>query len=175
MKNRIWNSFLLLLRMILLLLSAVGIVLFLPSLAGFQSYAVLSGSMEPAIHTGSIVYIDSNKRTPEAGDVITYRLGKINVTHRVKNIRENGFYETGGDANELSDAEYVSKEQILGIVCWTIPYLGYLVMYLRTINGMISIGILISLYVCMKSIEKESESERRADWESVENEDEKNE
>lgn len=145
-KNRIWNLFLLVLRMILWSVSVLGLSLFLPSLAGIRTYAVLSGSMEPEILTGSVVFVNSHERTPEIGDVITYQMGQIKVTHRVKKIHEEG-YETAGDANELSDGEYVTEAQILGTVLFSIPYLGYLILYLKSFPGLMLCAFLVLLYV----------------------------
>ena len=44
---------------------------------------VLSGSMEPGIKTGGIVFTDTTQVEPEPGDIITYKLGETFVTHRV--------------------------------------------------------------------------------------------
>ena len=60
---------------------------------------VLSGSMEPKIHTGSICFI--NKKVPydkiKTGDIIAFKAGKNTmVTHRVISVTNAGF-ETKGD------------------------------------------------------------------------------
>lgn len=151
MQNGIWKKILLLLRIIFGMFTVLGLVMILPLLGGIRTYAVLSGSMEPAIHTGSIVFVDSNDRTPEKGDVITYQIGELKVTHRVKEIYENG-YETAGDANKLSDGELVSREQILGCVCFSIPYLGYLVLYMRSAQGIFICFFLILMYAFIKCL-----------------------
>lgn len=106
--------------------------------------------------------MNSYEKTPAPGDVITYQLGEVNVTHRVKKQNEDGTYETKGDANELSDAEYVSEEQILGTVCGTVPYLGYLVMQLRSGQGIQILIFLFLVYVCAEYLEERNQEERRA-------------
>lgn len=59
--------------------------LFVPKMLGYDEYAVLSGSMEPGIPVGAIVY-DKNFAASEAreGAVVTYQLpaGTL-VTHRI--------------------------------------------------------------------------------------------
>ena len=74
----------------LLLLAIVVIMcipLAVPRLFGFQTYAIVSGSMEPEIPVGSIVY--AKKAEPTAvtpGDVIVFYGGHDSaavVTHRV--------------------------------------------------------------------------------------------
>ena len=42
--------------LILIILAALAALLLVPRLVGYQTYAVLSGSMEPEISVGSIVY-----------------------------------------------------------------------------------------------------------------------
>ena len=66
----------------LLLLSA----LILPPFLGIKVNAVISGSMEPVIPTGSVVYIsEAPFEEIQEGDVITFRLkeSNIQVTQRV--------------------------------------------------------------------------------------------
>ena len=62
--------------------------LFVPKMLGYDEYAVLSGSMEPKIPVGAIVY-DKNFAASEAreGAVVTYQLpaGTL-VTHRVSTL-----------------------------------------------------------------------------------------
>lgn len=152
---------LLFLRIFFWSIAAAGIILFFLSLTGLKSYVVLSGSMEPVIHTGSVVLVNSHQKTPEKGEVITYRLGKMNVTHRVKEIRAEG-YETAGDANEISDGEYVSEKQVLGTVCFCIPYLGYALVWLRSGRGLMTCGICLLLYVCLMNYVEKKEKERYA-------------
>lgn len=62
--------------------------LFVPKMLGYDEYAVLSGSMEPGIPVGAIVY-DKNFAASEAreGAVVTYQLpaGTL-VTHRIISV-----------------------------------------------------------------------------------------
>ena len=62
--------------------------LFVPKMLGYDEYAVLSGSMEPGIPVGAIVY-DKNFTGSEAreGAVVTYQLpaGTL-VTHMIISV-----------------------------------------------------------------------------------------
>ncbi len=91
----------------------------------FRLDVVMSGSMEPAIPTGSLV-ISSRivKSSYEVGDIIIYRDDQQNILHRIVSIEED--YITKGDANENEDFLPVSYEQIVGHYLFHIPYLGYL-------------------------------------------------
>ena len=91
---------------------------------------VLSGSMEPGIKTGGIVFTDTTQVEPEPGDIITYKLGETFVTHRVIR-KEKEKYITKGDANDREDALPVSESQIRGTVVFALPWLGYLAALLK--------------------------------------------
>lgn len=107
--------------------AAIGVALFLLPIWGIRADVVLSGSMEPALKTGSIVFTDTGRTLPEIGDIITYRLGNSYVTHRVIRKTEEGFV-TKGDANGAEDSAYVRESQIEGLVIFSVPVLGYAVL-----------------------------------------------
>ena len=85
--------------------------------------------MEPAIKTGSIIYIgpykDSESVSP--GDIISFRIGDVTVTHRVVSVDpENGTVSTKGDSNRVPDPEPVPLDSVEGKVRFHIPVIGYL-------------------------------------------------
>ena len=96
---------------------------------GIHPYAVTSGSMEPAIQTGSLVLA---KETPfkelEIGEVITFMIGKDQtVTHRITAVDSKAHkFTTKGDANNTEDARRVSYKNVVGKVILHIPKAGYL-------------------------------------------------
>ena len=69
-------------------LALMAAALVVPPLLGYQSMAVLSGSMEPKIGVGAIVYAkEVDVAELETDDIITYRLtGNTMVTHRIVEI-----------------------------------------------------------------------------------------
>lgn len=110
--------------------AAVASVFVVPGMFGIRPYIVQSGSMEPAVHTGAVAFVNTRAREPHTGDIVTYRLdgpdGKeILVTHRVTSAG-NGIYTTKGDANNTEDLSVVSREQIVGTYVFQIPKAGYL-------------------------------------------------
>src|SRR5579862_9301200 len=91
---------------------AVVVLLGLPLGAEFmgdKAYVVMSGSMEPAIHTGSVVVAQpAAPETLKVGDVIVYNLPKVSesITHRIIELKDDGGkpgFVTKGDANGGSD------------------------------------------------------------------------
>ena len=124
----------------------VGIKLF-----KFQIYTVLSGSMEPNYHVGSVIYVKTiNHKELKKGDVITFKLeGDTNATHRIIEIvKENDNsikFRTKGDANESADSKLVEPQDIRGKVIFTIPILGYITANISRPPGnivMIAIGLM---------------------------------
>lgn len=92
----------------------------LPSAFGIKPAIVLSGSMEPTIQTGDLVFIHETDAAPQVGDVICYMTSEGSaVTHRVTQITTdsdgNVQYITQGDANNTEDSVPVSLGQIEGI------------------------------------------------------------
>lgn len=132
---------------LLIVLFALAVLLIGPSLLGMKSFAVLSGSMEPKIPVGSIVFVDEvEPATLQMGDVITYNLsGSTMVTHRVVDVDiENQSIITKGDANEVEDGAPVSFSQVVGKMKMHVPYLGYISIYIRTPLGIAAAcGVLI--------------------------------
>ena len=94
---------------------------------------VLTGSMEPAISAGDvIVTLPITKKTPQINDVIAYQAKRFNgenvavFSHRIiDGDIENGFI-VKGDANKSPDPQKPKAEDILGVVLFTIPFIGNL-------------------------------------------------
>jgi signal peptidase len=103
-----------------------------PIKGGYKTFIVLSGSMEPKIHTGSIVIVKPENNY-QVGDVITFNENnKLNtpVTHRIAGIKEDkgeSFYTTKGDANDSPDLQEVKGGEIIGKVLFSVPLVGYAV------------------------------------------------
>jgi len=129
---------------VLALLGAVAILIVnaFPGLVGAEySFTVMSGSMEPTIPIGSVVFVqDVSAADIEEGDVITFSKGRgtIPTTHRVVEVHrsENSVrFVTKGDANENRDPEPVYRSDLVGTVSFTIPYVGYLSVFASSRAG----------------------------------------
>lgn len=130
-------------------LAIIAAVLILPRCFGYINLAVLSGSMEPEISVGSIVFTkEADPELLKVGDIVTYRLsGNTMVTHRViENDKTAKQLITQGDANETADASPVTYENVVGKVAMHLPLLGYLSIYIKTPLGIAAIcGFLVVL------------------------------
>ena len=134
---------------ILLILGVILLMLpsFFPRALGIQVFNVLSGSMEPTIPVGSMIFVkpmDAEKI--DSGDVIAFYSNGVVVTHRVMENRqlENRFV-TKGDANDLEDRQKVQYSELLGKVVLHIPMLGDVTAHLTTPLGKV---YLFALLLC---------------------------
>lgn len=151
--------------MILFCLVMIGILVafsFFPIPGNYKIYTVLSGSMEPAIHTGSLIFVKPQGDYNE-GDIVTRNTKdkKATVTHRIiVKAEEKGeiYFKTKGDANDGEDTEKIAQEEIIGKSFLAIPLLGYPVSYAKTTQGLILLIIIpaiIIIYDEARKIEKE--------------------
>lgn len=155
MLHRICN---ILSTIILVVLAVAAAMLILPNLTGFKCMAVLSGSMEPEISVGSIVYVKEVDAVElQAGDIISYSVGEeAVVTHRIESVdREQSQFTTKGDANDVADGSPVDFSRVIGRVIYHIPLLGYITIYAKTplgITGLCVIIIVILLLMFLPDI-----------------------
>ena len=138
--TKIWNLItgLLVTAVLVLALLLAGVRVF-----GLQVFTVLSGSMEPAYHTGSVIYVkDVDYRELGEGDPITFMLNENTVaTHRIVGVVPDEKdpsvirYRTKGDANDAEDGALVHYKNVIGTPVFTIPYLGYVANYIQNPPG----------------------------------------
>ena len=117
-------------------------------LVGLTPYTVLSGSMEPNYHVGSLVYIrETDPTTLQVDDPVTYRMTDgTTVTHRVYEVLEQDgrpAYRTKGDANDDPDGPLLTPDRVMGRPVFTIPLLGYVSVFVQNPPGS-----LITVVVC---------------------------
>ena len=122
---------------------ALAILLVGVRLVGLTPYTVLSGSMEPAYHVGSLIYVRPiDAQDIEVGTPLTFTVsdGSLVATHRVVEIiTENGetLYITKGDANDVTDPP-LKYSRVIGSPVFSIPFLGYFSTWLQSGAGVIA-------------------------------------
>ena len=136
-----------------ILLAGIVLITYLPGVIGFKSYRVLSASMEPEYHVGSLVYVKQvDVDSINTGDVITFHISESNlVTHRVveKDSIRGGFI-TKGDANEVNDGGLVTYDSVVGKVMFDIPLLGYVSSFMSSLYGKC---VVIGVFIVMMALE----------------------
>lgn len=132
------------------------LILAMPRFTGISCFAVTSGSMEPKIPTGSAVYVTERAfEDIKKGDVITFTLNHTDtvVTHRVWDVEKGSrSFKTKGDANEQPDAGEVSYENVLGVVCFSVPGLGYPAFLAGSWMGKVILGAILVWLLAMHAI-----------------------
>ena len=167
--KKIWNviSTVLVALVVLLALLLVG-----ARVVGLQVFTVLSGSMEPTYHTGSLIYVKKvDPYTIEEGQPITFMLNENTIaTHRVVGIVPDEEdptvirFRTKGDANDAEDGGLVHYKNVIGTPVFSIPYLGYVADYIQHPPGMyvaISAGAVLLLLVFIPDIFADSNGEEK--------------
>ncbi|NLM21614.1 MAG: signal peptidase I [Peptococcaceae bacterium] len=131
-----------------------------PKILGNYMFIVLSGSMNPTFDARSMVFVKPiDSEQIKEGDIITFKgqgSSESLTTHRVVEIRETPTGErefvTKGDANDVNDPYPISAEKVVGRVTIAIPYLGALLSYAQTKQGIMILliipgGLLILLQI----------------------------
>ena len=127
--------------------SVLAVLMVVPSLLGYERYVIVSGSMEPTLPVGSVVY---DEVVPvddiEVGDIITFvpppEFGIDDpVTHRVVQVSTveedrshpgERLFRTKGDNNEEVDPwRMVLDGPDQARVAHHVPYVGYFYMALQ--------------------------------------------
>lgn len=124
----------------------------IPSLAGYGTGIITSGSMEPTLMTGDMVLI--RKKHPgqrySAGDIVVYwnpDKDKL-IIHRIaridKNSPDGSLIICKGDANQHEDKP-ISMDQLKGKIIQRIPKAGRFAEFVKTPAGIASMSALMGL------------------------------
>ena len=125
-------------------------------LGSYRVLHVLTGSMAPAIHAGSLLVIEEVPFSHIAvGDIITYYPSLTQetlLTHRVVSIdQDSQQFITRGDVNDFDDPNPVGYRQLAGRFVFAVPFLGALLSLLQTPFGMVSV---VAVYILVLVIPK---------------------
>jgi len=124
----------------------------LPYAFGGRSYTVMSGSMEPRIHTGDVVA--EEKIAPSdmrSGDIVTFQDPDVRgrmITHRVRSVREHDgtvSVVTKGDANTTVERWTIPVGGHVGRVRYRVAHVGYALVFARSAPGKLLLIVLPAL------------------------------
>ena len=126
---------------VVLIMILAAFTLFAPHF-GWRVDTVFSGSMEPQLKVGGLVVtrpVAAEDIT--VGDTITFYspLSEQLTSHRVIAVEEGPpfYFRTEGNGNEDTDPFIVPSENVVGKVCFHIPYLGYVTQFVKTPLGLL--------------------------------------
>lgn len=119
----------------------------LSSIAGYSVLEVVSGSMEPTIHVGDMIIINTNDKDYSVDDIITFcDINGSFVTHRIISMSDSEIV-TKGDFNDSQD-EPISTDKIVGKYVTRIPSGGKVISAFKSPFTMIMI-LIIGILVCI--------------------------
>lgn len=123
-------------------------------------WATVGGfSMEPTLETGTLVIlcpVPSNV-TSLLGRVVVYYHDGEYIIHRVIQIYESGdtyYITTKGDANQIADPWETPIDQVYGVVCFGVQYIGLITLALRKLPTLLlAIVVLVILWLILNEVE----------------------
>ena len=157
--------------MALALVIALAVVSFAPRAFGYMPFAVLSGSMEPELPVGSMVFVHQVDPTNIAvGDNATfYRSDGAVVTHQVYEVdlwrRRSARRESqqkcrwNHRARRRADAFFTRDRRRF----FCVPYLGFVNAYCTTMPGLLVVVAVLALLVAASIVLDRMVSDEPAD------------
>jgi len=126
----------------IIVLMTAAVLTFLAPRFGWGVDAVFSGSMEPQLKVGGVVITRPVQAEDiKVGEIITFYspLSEKLTSHRVIAVEDGSSFDfrTKGDANEDADPFIVPAQNVVGKVCFHIPYLGYVAQFVKTRLGLL--------------------------------------
>ncbi|MHA1886288.1 MAG: signal peptidase I [Promethearchaeota archaeon] len=132
---------------------------------------VISGSMEPNLHKGDLLFLKGRDAEDirngtivgKEGDIIVFDARGIPgwihapndpIVHRVIDKKyDNGwFFLTKGDANVNPDSEWVPETKIIGVVVGRIPYIGWVKIILTDSGLLIPLLVIVSFLLVISIV-----------------------
>jgi signal peptidase len=156
---------------------------------------VVSGSMEPQIHKGDLLFVMG--REPENikngtiidkdGDIIVFNAQGLwpsapiePIVHRVIDkyqVGDTWYFRTKGDANSIPDGAPIPESRVIGVVVGGIPYIGWVKIFLTDSGLLIPLLVIISVLLIIsivrdiyKGDDDEQDEKNKDELESTEGE-----
>lgn len=156
--QRAWNIFL---AICVVIAAALAVAFAGVRLIGLTPYAVLTGSMEPELPVGSLIFVRSvDPADIQVGDDITFKLQSGSLaTHQVWKVdtAAQTFYTQGiankdQDGNIMHDGAPVAWSNVVGSPVFCIPYLGYINRFCTTPPGMYILVAAVALVIAVSIV-----------------------
>ncbi len=129
---------------LLYILILIYLLIFVPSFFGHKPLVVVSGSMQPVLKVGGILYYEeTNIKDFKKDDILVFELNDHTISHRIVDIKDD-YFITKGDANSSVDSYEVYHSQVIGKgTNWSIPYLGYYADFIYTHKYLLFLSIIL--------------------------------
>jgi signal peptidase I len=116
---------------LILFIIGLGFIYVVP---GYSFSVVKSGSMSPTFNTGDVIITGPVASNIKPGTILMYQHGTDTITHRVLSNDGNNLVMKG-DAVEDADPWQVSVSSARGTYLFKIPFMGYMMMFVRSKLG----------------------------------------
>lgn len=126
----------------------------IPSIFGYKPFIVLSGSMQPNVKIGDLVFVKkTNIDKLKVDDVIAFKSDdKTVTTHRIIKIdtetKNEKCFVTKGDSNNVKDEGLVCKNNLEGKMVKRIPKLGKFINFIQQPLGFVVMMMTIFI-ICL--------------------------
>lgn len=129
---------------IVYILILIYLAIFIPSFWGHKPLVVISGSMEPTLRVGGLLYYhEQDLKEYDRGDILVYQTKDHIISHRIVDQNKNGFV-TKGDANSSADGSLINNNQVLGKgTNWCIPLIGYYADFIYTHKYLLFVSVAV--------------------------------
>lgn len=123
----------------------------LATINGYAALEVVSGSMEPTIHVGDMIIINTKETSYQRGDIVTFydKEGSF-TTHRIISIMGNKVITKGDNNKSRDDAIEISK--IVGKYEFKVDNFGRILSSLKSPTTMVmilAVGVLACIFFSM--------------------------
>ena len=145
---------------------------------GYQTFVILTDSMEPVLPTGSAVLVKNLKddEEPKEGDIVSFRVDRLGedavFTHYYCGTETEEYgstrYLTQGATAERPDDYITHRQDIIGTYVFHIPYVGRIVLFLKSPFALIELGIIMIIMIIYQLLWDKFDKEEQAEKEKQE-------
>ena len=132
----------------------------MPMPFGTGAAVVMSGSMEPTLSKGDLIFVREAEEL-HTGDIVVYQSDNMLVVHRIVTLYGDTVV-TQGDANNAAD-DPIDVSQVKGVVRFHIHYVGTLLEAIKT-----PMGTLVTLLLAFALVELSFRRQKEQDDKDLE-------
>ena len=115
----------------------IGTIMLVSNHFYYGSLVIATESMTGELNKGDVIIFERYEdQLIIEGQVIVFVQNKSMVVHRVADIKiinGNTYYYTKGDANEDLDAGFITDGDIVGLVNYKVPFIGFPTLWVRSL------------------------------------------
>lgn len=125
---------------------------------GFQTFPVLTESMEPKYPRGALIYVkEEDPFRLKSGDIITYMVRQEELaTKRITAVIPDASdasvirFQVKAETDSEPDSTLVLDRNVIGVSVFVIPVLGYVADYIQNPPGIyVAVAVCLLLLVCL--------------------------